>query len=204
MAACRTSTAPRTPSSAAPSPSRFSPSRLRRSGSEGAFLPKPVWPAISRTTTSSSIYDFGEDEQHRPFMVMEFLRGEDLRHAIQGRHTGDLKESCKIALQMARALQYVHTQKIIHRDIKPENVHLTPNGVVKLMDFGIAKTEGLSMTSAGYRPGHAVLHGARTGDSGRAGHRAGGRLRVRRAAVRNVHRRQADHRRNRGADFYRS
>src|ERR1051326_7186107 len=97
-----------------------------------------------------SIYDFGEDERHRPFMVMEFLRGEDLRHAIKDGHTGDLKSKVKIALQVARALQYVHAQKIIHRDIKPENVHINSAGVVKLMDFGIAKTEGLAMTRAGY------------------------------------------------------
>jgi formylglycine-generating enzyme required for sulfatase activity len=97
-----------------------------------------------------SIFDFGEDDQHRPFMVMEFLRGEDLRHAIRNGNTGDLSNKLKIALQVARALEYVHTQRIIHRDIKPENIHINPGGVVKLMDFGIAKTEGLAMTRAGY------------------------------------------------------
>ena len=97
-----------------------------------------------------SIYDFGEDDQHHPFMVMEFLRGEDLRHAIRDGHLPDAKTKLKIALQSARALQYIHTLKIIHRDIKPENIHITTNGVVKLMDFGIAKTEGLSMTRTGY------------------------------------------------------
>jgi eukaryotic-like serine/threonine-protein kinase len=97
-----------------------------------------------------SIFDFGEDDQRRPFMVMEFLRGEDLHHAIKNGHTGDLKNKLKIALQVARALEYIHEQKIIHRDIKPENVQITANGAVKLMDFGIAKAQGLAMTRAGY------------------------------------------------------
>ena len=97
-----------------------------------------------------SIYDFGEDDQHHPFMVMEFLRGEDLRHAIRSSHTGDSTGKLKIAVQIARALGYIHSQKIVHRDIKPENVHINTAGVVKLMDFGIAKTEGLAMTRAGY------------------------------------------------------
>ncbi len=97
-----------------------------------------------------SIYDFGEDEKQHPFMVMEFLRGEDMRQAIKNGHTGDLRNRLRLALQVARALQYIHLQKIIHRDIKPENVHVTPTGVVKLMDFGIAKTESLTMTRTGY------------------------------------------------------
>ncbi len=96
-----------------------------------------------------SIYDFGEDD-HRPFIVMEFLRGEDLRHAIQNGRTGDLKQKLNIALQVARALEYVHGQKIIHRDIKPDNVYLTVSGVAKLMDFGIAKSDGLALTRAGF------------------------------------------------------
>jgi serine/threonine-protein kinase len=97
------------------------------------------------------IYDFGEDDQHRPFIVMEFLKGEDLRHAIRQGHTGDAVNRIRIALQIARALEHIHTQKIIHRDIKPENVHITTAGQVKLMDFGISKREGLdNMTRTGF------------------------------------------------------
>lgn len=97
-----------------------------------------------------AIYDFGEDERQRPFMVMEFLRGEDLRQAIREGHTGDLGNKLRIALEIGRAIEYIHSQKIIHRDIKPENIHLSTTGAVKLMDFGIAKAEGLALTRAGF------------------------------------------------------
>jgi len=96
------------------------------------------------------VYDFGQDDLKRPFMVMEFLRGEDLRSALRQGHTGDSQSKLKIAVQIAKALAYIHTQKIIHRDIKPENVHISAAGVVKLMDFGIAKTEGHQLTRAGF------------------------------------------------------
>ncbi len=98
------------------------------------------------------IHDYGE-EQGRPFIVMEFLVGEDLRHAIRNAHTGDLANKLRIARDVARALEYVHSKKIVHRDIKPDNIHLDANGKVKLMDFGIARAEGLSLTRAGFALG---------------------------------------------------
>jgi eukaryotic-like serine/threonine-protein kinase len=99
-----------------------------------------------------SVYDFGEDDG-QPFMVMEFLRGEDLRSAIKNGHAGDLRHRLQIALQVARALEYIHQQKIIHRDIKPENIHINASGTVKLMDFGVAKTDELSLTRPGFTMG---------------------------------------------------
>jgi len=99
------------------------------------------------------IYDFGEDEDHHPFMVMEFLRGEDLRSAIKKQHTGDMRNRMRIALEIGRALEYIHGQKVVHRDLKPENVHISLNGQVKLMDFGISKTEGLDLTRTGFMVG---------------------------------------------------
>ena len=98
------------------------------------------------------IFDFGE-ENGQPFMVMEFLVGQDLRDAIKAGALGGLPGKLRIGLQVARALEYVHPKKIIHRDIKPENVHLDSSGKAKLMDFGIAKAEGLSMTKAGFALG---------------------------------------------------
>jgi eukaryotic-like serine/threonine-protein kinase len=99
-----------------------------------------------------SVYDFGEDEG-QPFMVMEFLKGEDLRSAIKNGNTGDLRHRLQIALQVAKALEYIHQQKIIHRDIKPENIHINASGTVKLMDFGVAKTDELSLTRPGFTMG---------------------------------------------------
>src|SRR5262252_2592971 len=57
-----------------------------------------------------SVYDFGE-EQGRPYMVMEFLEGESLRDAIKNGHTGDFRNRMKLALQVGRALDYIHARK---------------------------------------------------------------------------------------------
>jgi len=96
-----------------------------------------------------SIYDFGEDAEGRPFMVMEFLKGEDLRHAIKNGSTGDIRNKLRIALDIARALEHIHAQNIIHRDIKPDNVHVTTAGAIKLMDFGISKAQDSTRTTTG-------------------------------------------------------
>jgi serine/threonine-protein kinase len=100
-----------------------------------------------------NIYDFGVDPEKGLFMVMEFLQGEDLRSAIKNERTGDLRNQLKIALQAARALDFIHSNRIIHRDVKPENLHITTAGQVKLMDFGIAKSEDFSRTQPGFALG---------------------------------------------------
>ncbi len=99
-----------------------------------------------------NVFDFGEHDG-RPFIVMEYLQGEDLRDAIRAGRTGSLMERMKIALDVAEALDYVNGRGIVHRDIKPENIHITPNRRVKLMDFGIAKTADLSLTKTGMTMG---------------------------------------------------
>ena len=99
-----------------------------------------------------SVFDYGEFDG-KPFIVMEYLKGEDLREAIRGNRLGGMNDRLRIALHIAQALGYVHDRAIVHRDIKPENIHIDPNGKVKLMDFGIAKTADLSLTRTGMAMG---------------------------------------------------
>jgi len=99
-----------------------------------------------------SVFDYGE-HGGRPFIVMEYLEGEDLRNVIHGGHAGSLANRLRIATDIASALAYVHERGIIHRDIKPENINIDTNGKVKLMDFGIAKTVNLSLTRTGMAMG---------------------------------------------------
>ena len=99
-----------------------------------------------------SVFDFGEHDG-RPYIVMEYLKGEDLRDAIKQGRSGNMSDRLKIAADLASALEFIHRQGIIHRDIKPENIHIDPSGRVKLMDFGIAKTANLSLTKTGMAMG---------------------------------------------------
>jgi formylglycine-generating enzyme required for sulfatase activity/tRNA A-37 threonylcarbamoyl transferase component Bud32 len=98
------------------------------------------------------VYDFGEHEG-RPYMVMEYLQGNDLRASIQQGQLGEVVEKLRVLVQLARAMQHIHGLGIVHRDLKPDNVFLSEAGSVKLMDFGIAKTKDLSITRTGYTLG---------------------------------------------------
>ena len=84
------------------------------------------------------------------FLVMELVEGEDLSERIS-RGAIPIDEAIPIALQIAEALEAAHEQGIVHRDLKPANIKLTEEGVVKVLDFGLAKaweTEGGDVSSS--------------------------------------------------------
>jgi serine/threonine-protein kinase len=97
-------------------------------------------------------YDYGEHDG-RPFLVMEYLDGESLAAAIRGWRTGDLRNKLRIARQISNGLAYVHSRGIIHRDVKPDNVWIDSAGNVKIIDFGVAKTQDFSITGTGFTLG---------------------------------------------------
>jgi serine/threonine protein kinase len=84
------------------------------------------------------IHEIGETDDGRPYISMEYIDGETLRHHLS-RGPVKLSDAIDIARQIASALAAAHDAGVIHRDIKPENIMLRPDGYVKVLDFGLAK-----------------------------------------------------------------
>ena len=87
-----------------------------------------------------NVYDWGQDDGTY-FIVMEFVRGTDLKSAIQQRGAINQRKVAEIGSQVCQALSVAHGLDIIHRDIKPQNIMVQPDGNVKVMDFGIARAK---------------------------------------------------------------
>jgi len=107
------------------------PERLGRFAREAKVLASLNHPNIA------SIYDF-EDTDDVPGLVMELVDGPTLADDLS-RSSTPLIEALPIAKQICEALEYAHERGIVHRDLKPANVKITPDGTVKLLDFGLAK-----------------------------------------------------------------
>jgi Tfp pilus assembly protein PilF/predicted Ser/Thr protein kinase len=87
-----------------------------------------------------TVYSAGEVEGN-PYMAMEFVEGEDLRERM-AHEPPDWRQSLRWVADLLDGLAPLHEQGILHRDIKPDNALVTPDGTVKLMDFGLAKGAG--------------------------------------------------------------
>jgi serine/threonine-protein kinase len=118
-------------------PERFvaDPERVARFDREARTLAALNHPNIAH------IYDTGSHttgDRSVVFLAMELVDGEDLA-AVIARGKVPLPDALKIARQVAAALEAAHEQGIIHRDLKPANIKIRPDGVVKVLDFGLAK-----------------------------------------------------------------
>src|SRR5678816_3901126 len=96
-----------------------------------------------------TIYEIGESEGIN-FIATEFIQGETLHKRLQ--HDAlNLKTTLDAAIQITSALDAAHRAGIVHRDIKPDNIMIRPDGLVKILDFGIAKLSGVPMIAGGQK-----------------------------------------------------
>src|SRR5277367_668754 len=98
------------------------------------------------------IYGLEESNEHQLFISMGYYEGENLAQKLS-RGLIPVRESLDLAIQIARGLSSAHARNIVHRDIKPSNVIITPDNVVKIVDFGLARvvasasaTQSMSLT----------------------------------------------------------
>ena len=125
-----------------PSAFEFDPDRLARFRREAQMLAALNHPHIA------AIYGL-EESKGRQALVLELVEGDTLAKRIEGGPL-PLVDALTMARQIAEALQAAHDKGIIHRDLKPANIKVTPAGVVKVLDFGLAKTAAgdLPLTNA--------------------------------------------------------
>ena len=93
------------------------------------------------------VYDFGE-EGDMAYLVMEFIRGDELKSTLSTGRQFDRKECVRIMCELLDALDFAHEAGVVHRDIKPANVMLDSQGRTKLTDFGVARVTDSDRTHA--------------------------------------------------------
>src|SRR6201987_5361481 len=108
------------------------PERLARFQREAKMLAALNHPNIA------TIYGL-EQSNGTSYLVMELVSGETLAERIKREGTFPIEEALKIGVQIAEALEAAHEKGIIHRDLKPANIKVTPEGKIKVLDFGLAK-----------------------------------------------------------------
>ena len=87
------------------------------------------------------VFYCGED-QNLSFIAFEFIEGKNLREILNARSTIPYQEALLYMIQVARGLTHAASRNVVHRDIKPSNIIITPTGLVKLVDMGLARSLG--------------------------------------------------------------
>ncbi|HEY3571352.1 MAG TPA: protein kinase [Thermoanaerobaculia bacterium] len=128
---------------------KFLPANATAPESRRRFLQEAKAASALDHPNICTIYEIEETEDDRLFIAMAFCEGEMLRDRIR-RGPLALDEALDLAAQIAAGLTAAHARGIVHRDIKPENLLVTPQGGVKIVDFGIAKLSSQTqLTQAG-------------------------------------------------------
>ena len=102
-----------------------------------------------------TVYDLGEQNGF-PFIVMEYVEGDPLDRLVHSEPPISLFSKLRIVEQVCGALAYAHQNDMVHRDVKPANVIVRPDGVAKLLDFGIARQEKSSQDRSMTAPGGVI------------------------------------------------
>ncbi|TNF80531.1 MAG: tetratricopeptide repeat protein [Acidobacteria bacterium] len=120
---------------------------LEREDMRARFLREARTAAALNHPNICTIYEVGEVDQV-PFIAMELVEGTGLDSCLGGAEPLALKEVVRLAVLVAEGMAAAHAQGIVHRDLKPGNVMLTPDGQVKILDFGLAKPQGAFVEGA--------------------------------------------------------
>ena len=123
------------------SPSRSCPSRWRRIRRALARFEREAQAVAALSHPNIlAIHDFASDGR-TAYAVTELLEGDTLR-ARMGEHALPVRKAIDFGVHIVRGIAAAHERGIIHRDLKPENIFITKDGVVKILDFGLAKASG--------------------------------------------------------------
>ena len=150
------------------------PERLTRLRQEARILASLNHPGIA------ILHGLEKSDGGVPVLVMELVEGERLSDRLQ-RGPLPVREAMTVGRQIALALEAAHEKGVLHRDLKPGNIRLTPEGLVKLLDFGLAKAVGQTASDSQFRhsnritqrrgggAGNGALHEPRAGPGPGAG-----------------------------------